>query len=90
MNTYPPIEIDVSEMQPPKPMELILEAMENLNDCQYIKMIHRMQPHPLYNILLDNGFRYKVENSNGGLFNIYIWKASDKIAAESVKTQLSD
>lgn len=88
MNTRSPIELDVSDMQPPKPMELVLEAMDELHDCQYIKMIHRMEPHPLYNVLLDNGFRYKVETNNG-LFNIYIWKASDKVAAESVKALLS-
>lgn len=88
MTNQPPIVLDVSEMQAPKPMELVLEAMENLQDSQYIKMIHRMQPHPLYNILLDNGYRYKVDNANG-LFNIFIWKASDKTAEASVKAQLT-
>lgn len=88
MNTDNAIILNTCEMQPPKPMELVMEAMEKLTTGQYIKMIHRMEPHPLYNILLDNGYRYKVDTSSG-LFDIYIWKASDKIAGQSVKDQIS-
>jgi len=78
------ITLNTCEMQPPQPMELVLQAIDELQTGQYIKMIHRMEPQPLYNILLDNGYRYKVDTSSG-LFNIYIWKAVDKLAESHVK-----
>ena len=78
------VTIDVSELQPPEPMEIVLEQLDKIKAGQYIRMIHRMQPHPLYNILMDNGFRYKVDETQG-LINIYIWKGTDKEAEEHFK-----
>ncbi len=80
--------IDVSELPPPKPMEIVLESLDRLIPGQYIKMIHRMQPHPLYNILLDSGYRYKVDTSEA-LINIYIWKASDNEAGQIIKDSIN-
>lgn len=88
MNQQTAIVLDVSTLQPPEPMDLVMQAMDKLATGQYIKMIHRMQPYPLYNILLDNGFRYRMLNPDG-LFHIYIWKASDKQAETAVKSDFS-
>ena len=82
------ITLDVSELQPPLPMEMALDAIDKLDSGQYIKMIHRMQPHPLYTILFENGFKYKV-NTNNNLFEIYIWKAVDKTAEQLVSDLLA-
>ena len=79
------IVIDVHELQPPAPMEMALDALDKLSDGKYIKMIHRMQPFPLYKILDENGFRYKVTNSDVSAFDIYIWRAKDKVAEQAVK-----
>lgn len=78
------ITLDVFELQPPLPMDMALDAMEKLESGQYIKMIHRMEPHPLYNILFDNGYKYKVKTINNQ-FEIFIWKAVDKTADQLVK-----
>ncbi len=78
------ITLDVSELQPPEPMDIVLNALNELDSGQYIRMIHRMQPHPLYNILMDNGYRYKVDQSKD-LIHIYIWKGADKTAESYVK-----
>jgi len=82
------ITLDVSELQPPLPMEMALDAIDKLDHGQYIKMIHRMQPHPLYTILFENGYKYKV-NINDDLFEIYIWKAIDKAAEQQVNDLLA-
>jgi len=82
------ITLDVSELQPPLPMEMALDAIDKLDHGQYIKMIHRMQPHPLYTILFENGYKYKV-SINDDLFEIYIWKAIDKAAEQQVNDLLA-
>lgn len=70
------IVLDVHDLQPPAPMEQALDALDKLNSGEYLKMIHRMQPFPLYNILAENNFRYLVKPGNHG-FDIYIWKVGD-------------
>ena len=79
--------LDVSMLQPPLPMDMALDAIDKLESGQYIKMLHRMQPHPLYNILMDNGFKYKVHTGNE-LIEIYIWKAADKPTGFFIKDLL--
>jgi hypothetical protein len=71
--------LDVHDLPAPEPMEQALDALDRLCEGRYIKMIHRMQPFPLYRILDENGFRYKVISTNGG-FEIYIWLSDDTIA----------
>ncbi len=79
------IVLDVHEMQSPEPMEVVMDMLEKLNQGEYIKMLHRMQPFPLYDILLENGFRYKVTNGEFG-FDIYVWFAKDKKSGELIKS----
>ena len=80
------IVLDVHELQPPAPMEMALDALDKLQDGEYLKMIHRMQPFPLYNILFENGFKYLAREGESG-FDIYIWHARDK-ATEAFIEQL--
>lgn len=50
------IVIDGREMQPPEPMERTLEALEKLEDGDDILLLLYCQPHPLFNILRNNGY----------------------------------
>ena len=77
--------LDVHEMQSPEPMEVVMKGLENLQQGEYLKMLHRMQPFPLYDILLENGFRYKVTDGEFG-FDIYMWFAKDKKNGELIKS----
>jgi len=76
--------LDVHELAPPAPFEIVMGKLTNLKMGEYIKMLHRMQPFPLYDILLENGFRYKVTDGEFG-FDIYIWLAKDKASAEKIR-----
>ncbi len=79
--------LDVHELPPPAPFEVVMGKLTTLKSGEYIKMMHRMQPFPLYDILLENGFRYKVIDGEFG-FNIYIWLAKDKVSGEKIKSFL--
>ncbi len=50
------IVIDGRELQPPEPMERTLEALENLGEGEDIQLLLYCQPHPLFNILRNNGY----------------------------------
>lgn len=77
------IVLDVHDLQPPEPMEKAIDALDKLADGEYLKMIHRMQPFPLFNILTENNFKYKVKSGEKG-FDIFIWKNGDKDSEQSV------
>lgn len=69
------IVLDTRELETPKPIELIIENLPNLNENSYIKMIHRMEPKMLYPYLIQNDFQYKIEFILDDVY-IYIWHNS--------------
>ena len=77
--------LQVHELQAPQPMELALDALDKLQTGEFIKMTHRMQPFPLYRILDENGFRYRVANGDISAFDIYIWHAGDRDTEKAIK-----
>lgn len=77
--------LEVHDLQPPLPMEMALDALDKLKTGEYIRMVHRMQPFPLYKILDENGFRYRVTISANSAFDIYIWHADDKQTDQAIK-----
>jgi len=79
------IVVDVHELQPPEPMQKALDALDTLTEGQYLKIIHRMQPFPLYDILSDNGFKYKVTDGKISAFDIYVWRAKDEAAEQAIQ-----
>jgi len=83
------IVVDVHELQPPEPMQRVLDALDTLMDGQYLKIIHRMQPFPLYDILSDNGFKYKATDGEVSVFDIYVWRAKDKTAEKTIQDIIS-
>ena len=78
--------LDVHELPPPEPLDLTLEILAKLKQGEYVKMMHCMQPFPLYDILLENGFKYEVREGMYG-FDIYIWYARDKATDSYIKSR---
>jgi len=76
------IYIDVSELEAPEPFEQIMPLVRSLQINQYIKVLHRKEPFPLYEILLENGYNYRAIPVNSGQYWIVIWISSDNKTAE--------
>lgn len=81
----PPLEIDVSELPPPEPMERILDALENLPRGEYLRVRHSRQPWPLFDILGELGYDYEMEELGPSAFEIRIWRAADAMAAAQAR-----
>jgi hypothetical protein len=52
------ITVDVSNLEPPEPMTVILTQLANLSQQACLLVKHRRQPFPLYEKLNDAGFSY--------------------------------
>ena len=68
---YSEILLDCRELEAPEPLNLVTSNLSNLNEKSYIKMVHRIEPTPLLNMLKSNGYEYIVKESDSD-FIIYI------------------
>lgn len=54
------IAIDVSQLEAPEPMRVILQALATLTADQELVVSHRKEPFPLYPKIIELGFTYHV------------------------------
>lgn len=74
--------IDVSEDEPPKPFDIVLQQVERLKKGEYIRMLHRKQPLPLIQILEENGYECKIFSGRQTEWEIIIWHKQDLLTHE--------
>ena len=77
--------LDVSELEPPEPLVLTLEAAEELLPGQYLRMLHRRDPCMLYGNLDDNHFKYYQRKGTSSAVEVFIWQENDDDAAAAVQ-----
>lgn len=64
--------IDGREMQPPEPLERTLSALDSLPADGELLLLLYCQPHPLFNILRNNGFAWQETIKDDGTHEIRI------------------
>lgn len=74
--------LDVSQLEPPEPMTAILDALEVLEPGKFLRVYHRREPFPLYKMLHDMNMKWQTRCDDSGMYHIYIWPDSDKVAEE--------
>ena len=77
--------LDVSELEPPEPLVLTLEAAEQLLPGQYLRMLHRRDPCMLFGNLDDNHFKYYQRKGTSSAVEVFIWSENDTDAAAAVE-----
>ncbi len=76
--------LDVSLLEPCEPMERILTAIKDLPEGDYLRVIHRREPYPIYPMLEQAGFVWRTESCGPSEFRIFIWRRGDVAAETSV------
>ena len=69
------LSIDVCGLEPPEPLERVLDALSRLPDGCTLHMRIDREPRPLFRILDNNGYVYRPTLRPDGLFDIEIRKA---------------
>lgn len=67
------ITLDVCGLQPPEPMERVLDALAVLPRGERVCMLIDREPFPLYNILDLKGFAHRTHYRQDLLYEIVIW-----------------
>ncbi|MEW8070172.1 MAG: DUF2249 domain-containing protein [Candidatus Thiodiazotropha endolucinida] len=68
------LRLDVRELEPPVPLERILEALEELSSDDWLRVRHSREPYPLYSLLRDMDFAWSTKWRNSECI-ILIWHA---------------
>lgn len=80
------IPIDVSELEPPEPMERILVRLRQLQAGQLLRVRHRREPIPLYPMLEQGGYEHCCISIGIEAFLIYIWPHSTPVTEAFCQT----
>ena len=72
--------LDVSDLEPCEPLERTLEAITRLQTGDYLRVLHRREPHLLYPLLEKGGFSWSTRPGETTQFEILIWRQGDHSA----------
>lgn len=81
--------LDVRAMEPPEPLEMALEMVQRLEPGEYLRMAHRREPFPLYGLLTQDGFQYRLHSSAECPIELLIWRVGDSAAESAVNALLN-
>ena len=77
MSNIKKIALDARELEHPKPLELSMKALQELDEESYFYMIHRKNPIPLIDLASEQNFKVVNQEDNEGNWHILIAKNQD-------------
>lgn len=66
--------VDARYLEPPEPFVQTLDALDTLPAGEKLLLLLFREPHPLYKVLRQNGYRHESELMADGTFEILIWR----------------
>ena len=69
--------LDVSDLEPPEPLVLTLEAAGGLQAGEYLRMRHRRDPCLLFDNLRERGLAWLVRHGRDPAVEVFIWRGGD-------------
>lgn len=75
--------LDVSDLEPPEPLQRVLETLDDLGDGEFLHMLHRRDPLLLYPELELRGYRYLTTFERDHECEVFIWRDGDAAAEEA-------
>lgn len=68
------IMLDVRGMEPPEPLEKVLQTIETFGDGDRLTLVIDCRPQPLFRILERSGFAYREQAGTASRYEITIWR----------------
>lgn len=69
-------QLDVSALEPPEPLERILDALDHLAEGDCLRARLAREPLPLYGFLQRLGYAWRTERRGEAAFDVVIWPAT--------------
>ncbi len=86
MTDFKKIVLDARDLEHPKPLELAIKALREVDDETYFYMIHRKNPIPLLALASEQGFYIFNQEDIDGNWHVLICKNSSIDLSELVVT----
>ena len=77
MSNIKKITLDARELEHPKPLELAMKALRELDEENYFYMVHRKNPIPLLDLASEQNFQVLNREDEEGNWHILIAKTHD-------------
>jgi uncharacterized protein (DUF2249 family) len=71
-------QLDVRDLEPPEPLERILDALDHLAEEDWLRARLRREPFPLYGFLQRLGYAWRTERYGEAAFDVVIWPATSR------------
>lgn len=68
------ITLDVRGMEPPEPLEKVLQTIDGFGAGDRLTLVIDCRPQPLFRILERSGFAYREEAGTSSRYEITIWR----------------
>jgi len=81
--------VDVSELAPPEPLAVAMDAAERLAPGQYLQIHHWREPLLLYEKLARRDFGYDTRLGQDDCCEVFVWRLDDPSAKESANNAAS-
>ncbi|MBU0500580.1 MAG: DUF2249 domain-containing protein [Gammaproteobacteria bacterium] len=65
--------LDVSTLEAPEPLERILDGLAEMSPGDWLRVLHRREPYPLYNMLRNMGYNWSALPGTITAIEILIW-----------------
>jgi TusA-related sulfurtransferase len=76
-NPIDQILVDARGLEPPEPMEKVMQTLALLRPAQTIRLLLHREPFPLYPILAERGYRHATTPQDDGSYVILIRQSAE-------------
>jgi uncharacterized protein (DUF2249 family) len=70
--------VDARWLEPPEPMEKVMQTLAQLRPGQSIRLLLHREPFPLYPLLADRGYRHETRMEADGSYVILILQSDER------------
>jgi len=86
MSNLKKIALDARDLEHPKPLELAMKALRDLDEENYFYMLHRKNPIPLLDMASEQQFQVFNKEDHNGDWHILIAKTSSINLSELIES----
>ena len=72
-------DLDVRTLEPPEPLERVLDALADLPAGDRLRVRVRREPFPLYDLLRRMGYAWSGKPAAGGAYEVLIWPGDQRV-----------
>jgi TusA-related sulfurtransferase len=78
--------LDAQEMEPPEPFDMAAEILTKMQPGEYLEMLHRRIPYPLFEICKKLSLSHSIEEKEASSYRIVMYFDVDGMALKEEGT----